>query len=266
MVRYAEALPYGVEAADWQERINVERLRAERAERARAAMRAAGVPAILVTRPQHTRYLTGIRGPEFQPQLWYVLFFAEGEPVVFHHAGWISSYPSQAPWIREWRLARAWFSGGGGTGPEVIEEESRLFAAGIADELRARGLAGEPLATVGFDRPSLEALRAVGLTLVDGTAIMLEASKIKTADEIACLKMVYAITDAAWNKVWELARPGVNADPVAWEALKAALEAGAEEVPQSRLRSGPMSFDRAYQGSGRILQYGDTAYAGFCSL
>ena len=101
MVRLADPLTFGPSIADWQERIDVARLRTQRMERARQVLRDRGIPAILVTRPENTRYLTGLRGPEFQPQLWYVLFFAENEPVVFHHAGWLHSYPSQAPWITE---------------------------------------------------------------------------------------------------------------------------------------------------------------------
>ncbi|HWP29580.1 MAG TPA: hypothetical protein VNM50_08575, partial [Chloroflexota bacterium] len=76
MVRLAEELKFGAGIADWQERINVERMRQERAEKARRVLRQRNVPALLAARPENTRYLTGLRGPEFQPQLWYVLFFA----------------------------------------------------------------------------------------------------------------------------------------------------------------------------------------------
>jgi Xaa-Pro aminopeptidase len=176
VVRLAEALKFGPAISDWQERINVERLRAGRAERARSILRAHGVPAILAARPENTRYLTGLRGPEFQPQLWYVLFFAEHDPVVFHHAGWIQQYPEQAPWIREWRLARAWFSGGGGAGPEAVAEEAKLFAEGICTELRDRGLIDEPLAVVGIDGPGQAALTAAGVKVMNGAPLMREAT------------------------------------------------------------------------------------------
>jgi Xaa-Pro aminopeptidase len=266
MVRLAQALKFGTAIADWQERINVDRLRTGRAERARTVMRAHGVPAILAARPENTRYLTGLRGPEFQPQLWYVLFFAEHDPVVFHHAGWIHVYPEQAPWIKTWRLARAWFSGGGGAGPEVVAEESKLFAEGIAAELRERGLIGDQLAVVGFDGPAQAALGAAGVKVINGAPLMLEATKIKTPDEITCLQMAYQATDAAWERAWELLRPGVSGDEVAREALGAAIDAGAEEVPAGKFRSGPTSFDRGYEGGGRRLDMGDVAYGAFCGV
>ncbi len=264
MVKMASKLTFGTSIADWQERINVDRMRRERAEKARAEMRKRGLPAILAARPENTRFLTGLRGPEFQPQLWYVLFFAEHDPVVFHHAGWIHFYPSQAPWIKEWRLARAWLSGG--AGPEAADAEAKLFADGIHRELAERKLDKEQLAVVGFDGRAQRALAEKGIKTVDGWPLMLDATKTKTVDEINCLKMAFAITDASWYAAWEKLRPGTR-DTEASEAAKAAAwAAGADEVPAMHFRTGPTSFDRAYERTGRILNHGDLAYASFCSL
>ena len=93
----ASKLTFGTGIADWQERINVDRLRTQRADKARQVLKKHGVAAIVAARPENTRYLSGIRGPEFLPQLWYVLFFGEGDQVVFQHAGWLPTYPSEAP-------------------------------------------------------------------------------------------------------------------------------------------------------------------------
>lgn len=100
-------------------------------------------------RPGVLRYLVGLKGPEYAPALWYVLFFAEEEPVVFGHAGYVTQQPEECQWIREWRLARAWL--GGICGAEASAEEAKLFAMGVVQELRRRGLQHEPLAVVGFD-------------------------------------------------------------------------------------------------------------------
>ncbi|MBI2089027.1 MAG: hypothetical protein HYT78_09830, partial [Deltaproteobacteria bacterium] len=129
------------------------------------------------------------------PQLWYVLFFAEHDPVVFHHAGWIRMYPSQTPWIKNWRLARSWLSAG--PGKDATAEESKLFADGIYQELAERKLEKEPLGVVGFDGVAQQALAAKGIKTADGWSIMLEATKTKTVDEINCLKMAFAAGDAA---------------------------------------------------------------------
>jgi Xaa-Pro dipeptidase len=263
MVRMAEKLKFGMGIADWQERIDVHRLREERIGKMRAALRKNNVPAILAARPENTRYLTGLKGPEFQPQLWYVLFFAEHDPVVFHHAGWIHFYPPEVPWIKQWRLARASF---GGCGPAVQADEAALFADGIYRELAERGLAGEPLGVVGFDGRSQQALAARGIKTTDGWSLMLEATKTKTVDEINCLKMAFAVTDAAWYRTWEALRPGVIDTAVSAAARQGALEAGADEVPTMHLRSGSMSWDRSFSGVGRVMSYGDLVYGAFCGV
>jgi Xaa-Pro aminopeptidase len=260
----ASKLTFGTAIADWQERINVERMRTERADKARQVLKKHGVAAMLAARPENTRYLSGLRGAEFLPQLWYVLFFAEHEPVVYQHAGWYHNYPSEAPWIKHWRLARNWVNEG--CGPEATEEEAKLFAEGIHRELAGRSLTGEKLAVVGFDGTAMQALSAKGLNIVKGWPLMLEATKTKTADEINCLKMAYAITDNAWTKTWELLKPGVSEVWVAQQAMLAAHEAGADTVPRGHIRTGPNSYDRGIDHTGRIVQHGDLAYTAYCGV
>jgi hypothetical protein len=70
MVKMASKLTFGTAMSDWQERINVERMRREWADKARQVMKKHGVAAILATGAHNTRYLTGLRGAEFLPQLW----------------------------------------------------------------------------------------------------------------------------------------------------------------------------------------------------
>jgi Xaa-Pro aminopeptidase len=264
MVKMSDKLTFGTSIADWQERINVERMRKERAEKARQVLKKQGVASILAARPENTRYLTGIRGPEFLPQLWYVLFFAEHDPIVYQHAGWYHNYPREAPWIKHWRLARNWVNEG--CGPEATEKEASLFAEGVHRELADRGLQREKLAVVGFDGTATQALTAKGINVVKGWPLMLEATKTKTLDEVNCLKMAFSITDAAWNKAWKLLEPGANEVKVSQQAMLAAYEAGADYVPRGHMHTGPTSFDRGIDHTGRLLNYGDLVYAAFCGV
>ena len=264
MVKMSSKLTFGTDATDWQERINVSRMREERAEKARQAMRKNGVAALLATQAHNVRYLTGLRGAEFMPQLYYVLFFAEGESVAFVHAGWLHQLPDQAPWIKNWRSGRAWFRGG--PGPEASHKEADRFAADIHQELRGRGLAGEKLAMIGFDSASWGALTSKGIQLIDGWPLMLEATTTKTEDEINCLKIVAAICEAAWFKVWKALRPGMRDTDLTRIAVDAAYEAGADEVPPLGFYTGPLSFERGFPKAGRIIQTGDLIYSSFCNI
>ena len=62
MTRISTGLTFGTSVADWQEGINVSRMREERAEKARRTMRGHGVAALLATQGHDVRYLTGLRG------------------------------------------------------------------------------------------------------------------------------------------------------------------------------------------------------------
>src|SRR3972149_12217409 len=140
MVKMAPKLAFGPALADWQEGINVPRMREERAEKARQVMRKHGIPALLATDPipgHNIRYLTGLRMPDFISPLSYVLFSAEHDPVVFAHAGAFQQFPDQAPWIKNWRIGRSWLGGIGG--PQATREEAALFSSEIYPELPERG-------------------------------------------------------------------------------------------------------------------------------
>ncbi len=264
MVRMSSKLTFGTEAVDWQERINMSRMREERAGRARQVMRKHGVAVMLVTGGPNCRYLTGVRDAVHRPQLGYVLFFVEHDPVVFAHAGWYHQLQDQVPWIKNWRIGRAWLQAG--PGPEATAEEAKLFASEIYQELKERGLTQEKLAMVAFDGTAREALSELGIKMVDGWPLMLEATAIKTVDEINCLKTVAAICEAGWYKAWETLRPGMRDTELSRIVVQTLYEAGADEVPAVNFHSGPLTFDRGFNRGARLIQTGDLLYAPMCGV
>lgn len=262
MVHMAPKLTFGGQAADWQERINYPRMREYRMERARQMMRKYGIPALLEGGPTSIRYLTGTKGYE-NPQVRYTLFFAEHDPIVFEHAGWFQQIPDQAPWIKHWRIARAWL--GGAPGNEACRDEAKIFAAEIHQELKERGLLGEPLGLGGFDATAREALVEAGIKkFVDTRSLMLEARAVKNVDEISCHKMVHAITDGVWFRIWETLRPGILDTHLCTVASTAAYEFGAESAVPGGWRTGPTTFDRGFHATSRIIQVGDLVYGSLC--
>jgi Xaa-Pro dipeptidase len=255
-------LTFGQGAVDWQERINVARIRKARADRAREVLRKHDIAAILAAGSPDTRYLTGLIGSEFERQLWYVLFFAEHDPVVFASPGWLNQMPQEAPWISNWRGAHAWL--GNICGVEASRAEAKLFAAGVYEELKKRGLAGEKLAIAGVDNLSGEFLRDAGAAVVNGSPLMLEMRSIKSEDEINCLKTIATIVEAGWHKVWQELRPGMRDTELCLIAIEACYKAGAHFVPSFGVRSGPASFYRGYSNTGRLIQTGDLIFMSMC--
>ncbi len=264
MVRFASKVTFGAEIADWQERINTERMRQYRVERAQKIMRKHGMAAMLEATTAHIRYLTGLRGYDF-PMVRYVLFFAEGDAVMFEHDGWYHQMPDQAPWIKEWRPARAWLTGA--PGPDACRYEAKLFAADVRAELERRGLVGEKLGLGGFDGIAREALINAGIkNIVDCRAAMLEARCIKNQDEINCLKISSAIVEGVWHRVWEFLRPGVRDIEIGTEAITAGYQLGAELAVTGGWRTGPSTFDRGFHQATRLVQTGDLVYGSLCGL
>lgn len=265
MTKLSSKLTFGTDTVDWQERINTSRMREARAIRARQVMRKHGIAVMLVTGGPNCRYLTGVRDAQNRPQLGYVLFFVEHEPVVWAHAGWYHQLQDQEPWIKNWRVGRSWLQGG--PGPEATAEEARLFASEIHRELKERGLAREKLGIVAFDNTAKEALSALDIKLVDAWPVMLEATAVKSVDEINCFKTVAAICEAGWYKAWETLRPGIRDTDLSAAVIQTLFQAGAEEVPSGVcFYSGPLTFDRGFDRGGRLIQTGDLLYAPMCGV
>lgn len=262
MVKMASKLTFGPAIADWQERIVPERMRQQRQERARMLLKRHGIAAVLEGGFSNIRYLTGTTGFNY-PMCRYVLFFAEQDPVMYEHDGWYHHMPIEAPWIKEWRPARAWLTGAPGL--DACLDEAKQFAADIHDELQKRGLLGEKIGVGGFDGIALQALREAGVrNIVDSRQPLLEARAVKNQDEINCLKMVAAIADGMWYRVWENLRPGMKDTDLGGIAVHAGYEFGAEFAVPGGWRSGPMTFDRGPSLSSRIIQMGDLVYGSLC--
>lgn len=261
MTRMASRLLFGKDSTDIREGINFARMRGERAAKAREVLKRHGIPAILVTGEPNVRYLTGFSWSEFQPFLSYAIFFAEHDPIIFAHAGSYHHMADQAPWIKEWRIGRSWLQSI--CGLDAAEEEAKLFAQEIYQELKHRGLSGEKLGIVGFEYLAREALKKGKINLVEGWPLLLEASKTKTQDEINCLKMAASICSSGWQRALELLRPGVDREPVA-RMVRESLETAGAGTSFCGVTSGPLSFERTVTHLTRRIEYGDLVYVPLC--
>ena len=77
---------FGIAGLDWQQRVNWERLRKYRLERARERMKAHGLGAVLCMYDENCRYLTGTLTPgwnRLKPGLRYAILCGDGQPVLF---------------------------------------------------------------------------------------------------------------------------------------------------------------------------------------
>src|SRR3984893_484536 len=95
-------------------------------------------------------------------------------------------------------------------------------------EWGAVALAPEPLAVSEFDTRAIEALTSRGVEVRPGLPLLMESSRIKTRDEISCLKMVASISTSGFQQALASLRPGVLQSTVAKDVKRAVEDAGAE--------------------------------------
>jgi len=79
---------FGLVGTDWQQRINWERLRKYRLNRAREAMKRNGLGALLAMYDENVRYISSTITPgwcRLKPGLRYALLCEGAEPVLFEH-------------------------------------------------------------------------------------------------------------------------------------------------------------------------------------
>jgi hypothetical protein len=77
---------FGIAGLDWQQRVNWDRMKKYRTERAREMMKKHGLGALLCMYDENVRYLTGTLTPgwnRLKPGLRYAMLCGDGAPILF---------------------------------------------------------------------------------------------------------------------------------------------------------------------------------------
>ena len=172
--------PDATRAVDWEQRIDFPRLRRERLERAKAALEASDLGAVLLFDPNNIRYVTSTHIGEWarDKNARFVLLPRGDDPILWDFGSAARHHQLFAPWLPSENF-RAGVAPMRGAMPVETGIPDRLGER-IAHELRERGLDGEPLGIDMADLVTLEALQRAGVHVTDGSRVMLEARKIKT--------------------------------------------------------------------------------------
>jgi len=264
---FMKELPWGPAQCDWQERINVDRMRRERLARTQAAMKKHGLATSLLFRPENIRYATGTKGVGFAAQIRFALCFADHEPLMYEHGPTLVHHKTHCPWIKpeNWRLAYSWLAGS--VGADAAYETATAWAAGIVADLREKGLDKEKLGVDTVDDLGRQALTEAGLQLVPANPVLMEARMIKTIDEINCHKIAVAFASKAFYRLAQILRPGMSETELVADATATMLAAGGEQTTSyPKIHSGPNSFEN-YAGADidRFLEAGDMLYMNICN-
>src|SRR5574341_833533 len=173
---------YSQTGADWQYRVDFERLRKDRLQRARDEMTKRNLGALVLFAGANIRYVTGsYQGNwKYNINIRYAVLPNGGEPVLFETAGSdLQCAIIDLPWM-EGRIRPAM------TGK---------MADSVIEVLDAHGVRKERIGIDNLDMPALEAFRERDLNIVNGWPAMSAARVVKTPDEIELLKQSSSIGD-----------------------------------------------------------------------
>jgi len=249
-------------AVDWEQRVDFPRLRRgrERLEKARAALHASELGAVLLFDQNNIRYVTSTHIGEWarDKSARCVLLPREGDPVLWDFGSAARHHQMYAPWLPDtsWRPG---VSSMRGAMPEQTGVPD-LLAGHIFDELREHGLEREPLGIDLTDMETLASLHRRGIPTANAQPVMLGARKLKTEDEVALLDHAAAIVDAVYERIYELLRPGVREHEIVAEAQRFLFELGSEQVEAINAVSGDRCNPHPHVFSDRLLRPGDQAF------
>jgi Xaa-Pro aminopeptidase len=258
---------YGPNAVDWEERVDLDRLRTQRLERLKASLDRSELGALLSFDFHNIRYMTSthIGTWAMDKLIRFALLPRGAEPVVWDFGSAARHHQLYNPWLDgrpadpEQGRARAGISTlRGAFNPDAgIAEE---VAAKIRRELDRHGLADQPVGVDLAELPVLAAMEAAGLRVVDGQQVFLDARRIKTPDEITLLTTAATLVDAAYDELYRFLRPGVRENECVGLVAKVLYDLGSEHVEGVNAISGERCSPHPHVYSDRILRPGDPAF------
>ncbi|MFL6187345.1 MAG: M24 family metallopeptidase [Actinomycetes bacterium] len=258
---------YGPNAVDWEERVDLDRLRTQRLERLKASLDRSELGALLSFDFHNIRYMTSthIGTWAMDKLIRFALLPRGAEPVVWDFGSAARHHQLYNPWLDgrpdapEQGRARAGISTlRGAFNPDAGIADG--VAAKIRRELERHGLAGQPVGVDLAELPVLAALEAAGLQVVDGQQVFLDARRIKTPDEITLLTTAATLVDAAYDELYRFLRPGVRENECVGLVAKVLYDLGSEHVEGVNAISGERCSPHPHVYSDRILRPGDPAF------
>ncbi|MEW9919772.1 M24 family metallopeptidase [Marimonas sp. MJW-29] len=209
-----------------------------RTSRAQTLMQEAGLAALLLTTEPEVRYYTGYltRFWESPTRPWFLVLPAAGGPIAVIPS--IGAHLMRQTWITDIRTWQA---------PDYADDGLTLLAdtlrevtppdgqIGVADQMESH--LRMPLA----DFRRLEAA-LVPRRIVSDAQITRRLRLVKSAAEIAKIRTATAIANRAFDRVPEIARPGIPLAQVFRDFQRLCLEEGADWVPYLAGGAGPGGY------------------------
>ena len=225
----------GTQVVDFEERVDVRRLRLERIGRIQAELARANLGGLLLFDPINVRYATGTRNFEtffLHLKGRHALVPREGKPVLFMPS------VTEAPVLGDDVIGRPAFNMASWRTAEFMWDATRRWAVEFKDLLTELHIVGEPIGLDKGDMATIRALEEQGVVLEDGLLPMDRARAVKTEDELVLIRQACAIGDVALANVQGAIEPGVTENDLYAVLAATNLRFGGERTDSKLLCAG----------------------------
>jgi Xaa-Pro aminopeptidase len=260
----------GTMAVDWEERIDMQRMRRERKDRALKRLQDSELGSMLLINDPNVRYVTGLAMTGGSGADHYTLLTENGDIVHWDTADHASNQKFNCPWLDDIRYACP----GLGNVPRASGRASARdwlkdkMAETVYEAMEEYGVDSEPMGVDVANGALVEKFenRNVDVDTAAATDIMLDARKVKTRDEVECLRQVAAICEAGFQAITESAKPGKLESEVWGDAVGELWRHGAM-AQGGYVTSGPNTWPKHQANTtDRMIRPGDLVYADFYNI
>ncbi len=272
----------GMNAVDWEARVDFERLRSDRLSRLKAELEISELGALLAFDFSNIRYMTSthIGTWAMDKLIRFSLLTRNTDPISWDFGSAAKHHKLYNPWLDRTTAemdadphaphegtTRPRLESGARAGISTLRgafspesEIAQGVAKKIKRELEKFGLADQPLGVDVIELPILFALQNEGITVVDGQQVFMEARRIKTGDEIRLLTQAASMVDAAYEELYRFLRPGVRENEAVGLVAKTLYDLGSEYVEGVNAISGERCSPHPHVFSDRLIRPGDPAF------
>jgi Xaa-Pro aminopeptidase len=235
----------GSMGVDFEERVDFGRLRAYRLDRARRALTASDLGALLLFDVNNIRYVSSTMIGEWSRDKMtrYCLLTLTGAPIVWDFGSAAKHHRLHAPWLRQTDC-----------------KAGLLGLRGAISLLKEAGVERMPLGIDIVEPPLIFELQKLGIIVCDGQQTMHDAREIKSWDEIMLLSTSAAMVDGAYQDIVEALKPGIRENQIVALATKKLYELGADDVESINAVSGERCSPHPHNFSDRLIRPGEQAF------
>jgi Xaa-Pro dipeptidase len=245
---------------DYEERVDFDRLRKYRVERAQAALEASDCGAFLLFDFYNIRYTTQtwIGGALGDKMIRYCLLIRGQEPILWDFGSAVRHHKLYSKWLPDenWRPGFLGFRG-------AVAPDAGLMKDAVTEIkglLKEAGVLDMPLGVDIVEPPFMFELENQGIKVADAQQHMLDARVIKSQDEIMLLNQAAAMVDGVYQDIVDVLKPGIRENEIVALANKRLYELGSDQVEAVNAISGERCNPHPHNFTDRIIRPGDQAF------